>query len=232
MAPDKRQQKLERKAAKRKAKQKAARSGAQTLGRKALLRKAATWPVMECWINEAWEDPMQLNQLVLARRNPNTGEVIMASYLVDRACLGVKNAMVGRFEDAQEFRTEFLQGVQARQEMMRTDEHHVAAVIKAGLDYATNLKFRPHRDYAEAAIMLGDADPAVFTEPIPVGGTEGKPFFVSGPYDNPDKIMAHLNRLLGAEGFHYMAAIDPETGGWLSEEDDGWLEIDEDEAIE
>jgi len=196
---------------------------------KAQLREAANWPVMECWVNEEWRDPMQLNQVVLARRNPSTGSVAVASYLVDRACLGVKNALVAKFATAHEYRTEFLQGVQMRQEMIRVDVDLAAAIVKAGLDYAASLKFRPHRDYADAAILLGDADPTAVTETIPVGGQEGKPFFVAGPYDNVDKIVAHLERVLGPGGFHFMAPIDPETGDWLSEDDENWLEIDDDE---
>lgn len=228
MPPNNRQKKLERKAAKRK-KQKAQQRSRPVMGRKAQLREAATWPVMECWVNREWQDPMHLNQVVLARRNPNTGIIVLASYLVDRACLGVKNALVANFATAQEYRERFLAGVKERQDMIQVDVNHVAAIVKAGLDYAASLNFRPHRDYAEAAILLGDADPTAFTEPIPVGGPEGKPFFISGPYDNVDKIMAHLTRLLGPEGVHYMAAFDPETGDWVSHDDEEWLEIDDDD---
>ncbi|MBP8862818.1 MAG: hypothetical protein KBH71_01040 [Anaerolineae bacterium] len=232
MSPNKRQQKLERKAAKRK-KQKAQQRSRPVMGRKAQLRLAATWPVMECWVNRDWRDPMQLNQVVLARRDPITGMVALASYLVDRACLGVKNALIATFPTAQEYRERFLRGVQERQDMIQVDVNLAAAIIKAGLDYAASLKFQPHRDYAEAAILLGDADPAAVTEEIPVGGLEGKPFFVAGPYDNPTKIIAHLERLLGPEGYYFMAPFDPATGMFLKpEEGEDWLEMeieDEDE---
>ncbi len=230
MSPDKRQQKLERKAAKRK-KQKAQQRSRPVAGRKAQLRLAATWPVMECWVNRDWRDPMKLNQIVLARRDPHTGMVALASYLVDRACLGIKNALVANFPTAQEYREQYLRGVQERQDMIQVDVNLAAAIIKAGLDYAASLDFRPHRDYAEAAILLGDADPTAVTEEIPVGGSEGKPFFVAGPYDNSTKIIAHLERLLGPEGYHFLAPFDLATGMFLeSEEDEDRLEIeDEDE---
>ncbi|NMC01863.1 MAG: hypothetical protein GYA30_05760 [Chloroflexi bacterium] len=229
MSPNKRQQKLERKAAKRK-KQKAQQRSRPVAGRKAQLRLAATWPVMECWVNRDWRDPTKLNQVVLARRDPTTGMVALASYLVDRACLGVKNALVANFPTAQEYRERFLRGVQERQDMIQVDVNLAAAIIKAGLDYAASLKLHPHRDYAEAALLLGDADPTAVTEEIPVGGPEGKPFFIAGPYDNPTKIIAHLERLLGPEGYHFMAPLDPATGMFLeSEDEEDWLEI-EDEA--
>lgn len=193
MPKDNRQKKLERKAAKRKEK-KAQQRSRPVVGRKAQLMLAATWPVMECWVNKEWRDPLQLNQVVLARRDPRTGVVVVASYLVDRACLGVKNAMVASFATAQEFRDKLLAHVRKSQDLVLIDVNLAAAIVKAGLDYAASLKFRPHPDYAEAAILLGDADPTVVKETIPVGGPEGKPFFVSGPYDNVEKIMRHLER--------------------------------------
>ncbi len=226
MSPNTRQQKLERKAAKRKAKQKAVRAAGTYSGHKAYLRQAATWPVLECWANQDWRDPTKLNQVILARRNPLTGEVAMASFLVDRACLGIKNALAARFVTAQEFRTQYLANAGRNQALSQVDVNLAAAIVKAGLEYAASLKFRPHRDYTEAAILLGDADPSAITETIAVGGPEGKPFFIAGPYDNPDKIMAHLRRLLGPDEFHFTAPIDPATGAWLSHDDENWLEIE------
>lgn len=227
MPPSDRQRKLERKTAKRKKQKAQQRSYPAVLGRKAQLRQAATWPVMECWVNRDWRDPMQLNQVVVARRDPSTRTVVAAAFLVDRACLGVKNAAVARFATVWEYRDRFLSDFGKHQEMIPVDLNSAAAIVKAGLDYAASLKFRPHRDFVLAAILLGDADPTMVSETIPVGGPEGKPYFIAGPNDDPDRILAHLTQLCGPEGFHFSAPIDPLTGGWLSHDDDGWLDIDE-----
>ncbi len=227
MPKSRQQQRRERKAAKRKKQKAQQRSSPMVMGRKAQLRQAAKWPVLECWVNAEWRDPTQINQVVLARRDPHTGVVALAAYLVDLACLGVKNALVANFPSAREYRSAFLQDVKMRQEMVEVDVNLVAAIIKAGLEYAASLKFRPHPDYAEAAILLGDADPDAVEEPIPVGGPEGKPFFIAGPYDNVDKIITHLTRLLGQDGFRFMAPVDIETGQWLPHDEENWLEIDD-----
>ncbi len=71
---------------------------------------------------------------------------------------------------------------------------------------------RPHRDFEEASILLQDADPDSVAVQIPVGGPEGKPFYVSGLYDNVLKIMARLRNRLGLDGFTYLIHLDSEHG--------------------
>lgn len=234
MPKSSRQAKLERKAAKRK-KQKQQRGGSgSTLGRRAQVLQAATWPLMECRVNETWRDPMQLTQVVLARRSQSTGEVAAAAYLVDRACLGVKNALVARFATAQAYRSQFAEHFGGFQEMIPVDLDLAAAIIQVGLDYAASLEFRPHRDYAEAALLLGDADPLAVVEDIAVGGSDGKPHFVAGPYDNPTRVIKHLERLLGPGNFYFTAPVDPEFGEFLAGETGDWAEIsdsDDDDGV-
>ncbi|MDX9956114.1 MAG: hypothetical protein RBT75_18590, partial [Anaerolineae bacterium] len=170
MPKSSRQASLERKAAKRK-KQKQQRGGSgSTLGRRARVLQAATWPLLECWINDDWRDPMQLTEAVVARRNKSTGEIVAAAFLLDRACLGVKNAMIANFATAQPYRSEFLGHFEGFHTMVQVELDLIAAIIKAAVDYAASLEFRPHRDYAEAALLLGDADPLAVLESIPVGG--------------------------------------------------------------
>jgi len=56
-------------------------------------------------------------------------------------------------------------------------------------------------------LVLGDADPDACDVPIPLGGKDGKPFFIAGPYDNVDRIMAKLTRKLGPDGFHFLFPV-------------------------
>jgi hypothetical protein len=193
------------------------------MGRKAILRQAARWPLLGCWVNKDWRDPEKLNQVVVARRDPHTGKVVTGVVLLDRACLGAKNAFVANFATAAEFRKELLGHIRQVQELIEIELNLAAAIIKAGIDYAAQFGFRPHADYREAAILLGAADPDAVTEEIAVGGSEGKPLYVSGPYDNPEKIMAQLRRKVGPDGFHFVHAI----GGSLEGFEE--LEIEEDD---
>lgn len=176
-----------------------------------MLRQALAWPVLECWVNEEWQDPTQLNQVVVVRQDPLTGEVRVGTYLVDRACLGVKNAYAANFINAESFRREMFSGMIERQNLIKVDFNLVAKIVKVGIEYAAQFGFRPHRDYLEASILLQDADPDSVDVEIPVGGPEGKPFFIAGPYDNADKIRARLTQQLGPGGFNYWLPIDPDS---------------------
>lgn len=230
MPKSSRQAKLERKATKRK-KQKQQQRGVPVVGRKAELLKAATWPLLECWVNENWHDTHHLNQVIVSRRNPNTDEIITAAFLVDRACLGVKRALIHRFPTIRAYRTDFLADIQSYQKMGEVELDFAAAIIKAGLDYAAGLEFYPPREYAETALLLGDADPTTVTVTIPVGGDDGKPFFVAGPQDNARKVTAQLERLLGPNGYHFIVPFLPETDDSLLDEESDWEEVpNEDEA--
>ncbi|MBN2390367.1 MAG: hypothetical protein JXR84_06575 [Anaerolineae bacterium] len=234
MPKSRREQKRARREAKRKEKRKAIKTQSQPRGKKAMLRAALAWPVMECWVNEDWEDPTQLNQVIVTRRDPATGEVYAATYLVDRACLGVKNADAANFIDAGEFRREVLSILGQNQELIQIDFNLAAKIVKTGIEYAAQFGFRPHRDYRDASILLQDADPDAVDVEIPVGGPEGKPFFIAGPYDNADKIMSRLRQQLGPEGFNFMMPIDPETGFFLDDDEDeeDILDVDDVEIIE
>lgn len=226
MPKSKQQKNRERHAAKRKAKRRSGRARLIPMGRKAILRRAARWPLLGCWVNKDWQDPEKLNQVVVARRDPHTGEVVAGVVLMDRACLGAKNAFVANFEIAAEFRKELLGHIGQAQELIEIELNLAAAIIKAGIDYAAQFGFRPHADYQEAAILLGVADPDAVTEEIAVGGPEGKPLYVAGPYDNPEKIMAQLRRKVGPDGFNFVHALGGPPEGFDDFED---LEIEEDD---
>jgi len=224
MPTNRRQQKRARHAAKRKAKRKATRPRSAPTSVRSMLTRALKWPLMECWVNADWKDPTQLNQVIVARRNPMTGEVYAGVYLVDRACLGVKDAYPANFVSAGEFRRKLLVHVQQSQDLMRIDFDLAAAIVKAGLDYAAQFGFRPHRDYHNAAILLQDAKPEAVNKDIPVGGPEGKPFFIVGPHDNAQRILSRLERNPGPGNYHFMAPFDPEMEMELPEE--MWEEVE------
>lgn len=239
MPKSRREQKRARREARRKEKRKASRSRSAPRSRRTMLHEALNWPVMECWVNEDWEDPAALNQVVVARRNPMTGVVYASVILVDRACLGVKNAYASNFVDAGQFRRELLSHIRQSQELVRINFNLAAAIVEAGLEYAAQFGFRPHRDYRDASILLKDANPGAVDVEIPVGGEDGKPFFVAGPYDNVDRIIAKLLRQLGPDGFHYLAPTVEETaldlldeGDWELIEEDGEEALDDGDIID
>ena len=200
----KRQQKTrERKAAKRKARQSSVPSAPRS--DRGWLRGSADWPLHECLVAKEWREPGAIVQILVSRRSPE-GQIAAGVFLVDLGCLGVKNAFGRVFTTQGEYVAELRKGVLAHQEMIPADLNLAAKIIREGVAYARELGFRPNRDIRDAQLVLGDADPDACDEEIPLG-KEGKPIFVSGPYDNVERILDKLTRKLGPDGFHYLVGL-------------------------
>jgi hypothetical protein len=218
MAQDskKRQKALQRKAAKRKQK-KSGFKGLLRLGGGSLLRQAGNWPLHEILLTEDWEAEGNIIQILVARKSTQ-GQLVIGVFLVDLGCLGVKNAFA-RPVDAYEYR-EIRQGFREHQAMKSTrDLNLVAKIIEESVAYARKFGFEPNRDYHKAKLVLGNADPNACPVKIPLGGRDGKPFFVAGPYDNVNRIMAKLTKAVGPDGFHYLMPIGPDTEILLDDEE-------------
>jgi hypothetical protein len=195
-----RQRKLERKTQKRSQHRP---SSVRVGGQRILPRAAGEWPLLEAWLHQNWRDTAQINQILVARRGP-AGQIGVGSFVVDLGCLGVKNAF-GYQLDPDEYRN-LLRDMKSRQEMVKADLNLVAKILREAIAYADALGFKPHRDYRQAAPILGDADPDACAEEIPLG-QDGKPLYISGPYDNVDAILAKLRRAVGPDGFHYLVHL-------------------------
>lgn len=200
-----RQKSLERKAAKRKQKKHVITRQATPTTFRASLRAAAKWPLLECLATKNWQNPGELIQIIVARESPD-GEVAVGVFLVDLGCLGVKNAYAKLLSYRDEYQDLVREPTTARQPMAPMHLNLAAKIVREGIEYARSLGFTPNRDYPDAAILLGDADPDAVRTPIPLG-KDGKPFFVNGPYDNVPKIMNQLERAVGPGNFEFIAAL-------------------------
>lgn len=203
--PKKRQKSLARKAAKRKAKKKASQPF-KFAARTPSLSKAGEWPLLECLIAKNWRDTSQITQIVVARQ-ADTDHVAVGAFLIDLGCLGVKNALAKVFISKGEYQREYRSHVMQSQPMQKCDLDLAAKVIDEATKYAQSLGFKPHRDARQALKVLGDANPQNRSETVPLGGEDGKPFFVAGPYDNARRIMQTLDRNVGEGNYHYLIPL-------------------------
>jgi hypothetical protein len=74
-------------------------------------------------------------------------------------------------------------------------------LVFGAIDYARGLGFQPHTTFADTADQLGawDGPPAI------TFGRNGKPFYLSGPHDNPYKVIKTLEQAVGSPpNFDYM----------------------------
>ena len=202
----KRQQKLAKKAAKRKAvlatkKPVGSADGVVPHGRHAL--PAASAPIHECLVADSLFD-IGIGNVIVSRKMPN-GFIGAAFFLVDVFCLGIKDTFYEVLSPAEyDYRVSGLQ-----HETFRAIHPTCARKFVEGAEaYARDLGFPPHPDYQRARQIFGDLDATVCPTHY-VFGRDGKPFFLSGPYDTPARcrrIIDTLTRRCGPEGFHFTVA--------------------------
>ena len=231
--PRKRQKKLERRNAKRHEK-KHQIVKARNAGMGERLEAATKYPILHSSISEVlWEEG--IGWVLLSRQLPD-GSVALAVFLVDRWCLGVKDAIaqvVGHYT----YEKEFLRKMQSQSAWRQVSPATARKFVEAAVAYAASFGFAPHADYHKAKHIFGAINPAESTEELEFG-KDGKPFFFAGPNDTPERsrqILAALAHKCGPDGFHYvipMVGSDRFLPNVLIGEDEGGEFIDEEDYDE
>ncbi len=205
-----RQRKLEQRRRKRaQAHSREASPTARPTRLRAQLQEAGQWPLEDCLLTQGWQQPGEIIQILIARRSP-WGQIAAGVFLVDLGCLGVKNAFASMFDSRSGYR-KLRNHIRRDQTLVTADPDLVAKIVREGLVYARRLGFEPNPDYREAMLVLGDANADACDLPIPLG-KDGKPFFISGPYDNIPLIMSKLEKAVGSGGFYYMLGFEEQDG--------------------
>jgi len=170
----------------------------------ALFRKAGEYPLYECLIGGDLEEGMALITVV---RQQSEHLLMGAVYIVDTYCLGLKNTHCWKgctvTDYTLEQRPEHVAEFNARPATLE----RVHQIIYGAIDYARALDFRPHADFRIARHFIGESDDFPRDESLEFG-KDGKPLYFAGPRDNYAKIMKHLEKRLGTDGFHYILPVD------------------------
>ena len=172
------------------------------------MHQSQEWPVLEALVTTDWPEEDALVTVLVARQSPRSGKVGAATFLVDLGCLGIKNSIVRLFPSSRDYANGLRRDALARQEFHAADFDLAAKIVLTGEAYARRLGLSQPADAAQAKLLLAGADPSACAIPVRTGGRDGKPHFVSGPYDDAQRIMAHLTRTLGEGGFHYTVRLD------------------------
>ena len=164
-----------------------------------LLRLAAGRPLGPAFMSHDWEssDPSlpELVAVVVTRWAP--GQILIGGLaLVDRTCLGVKNAML--FPPETELGLEQRVARIGREigSLRRVDPLAAQSVVYHAIEYARSLGFAPHRDFPEA---LFGPRPSVLLD-TPMARPE-QPYYVPGHEDDVAEVIARLSAAVGPEGF-------------------------------
>jgi hypothetical protein len=139
--------------------------------------------------------------LVVIARETEYNQISVSSCLLDIWCLGVKDAIPPRTVDRIKYQ-EFVEGLfQLFPGKPQEVPLEVAqGIIFSACEYAASLGFKPHEDFKKVRSHIGEWDEKTRIE----CGRNGKPFYVSGPYDNPKKIIATLMKNKGKGNFDFI----------------------------
>ena len=209
--PRRRQKKLERRAAKRKTKRhEIARVRAAGLPER--FAAAASCPVHDCWISSGFDEE-GIGHLCLTRRLP-TGELAVANFLIDRYCLGVKDTLVAIMAPS-EYEERMVGRVRRQLGCEPLDPPSLRKMVEGAVEYARGLGFSPDPDYARGRLLFGDLDAAQARRECEYG-KGGKPVFISGPNDTPERcrfILRMLEEHCGRGNFEFMVMGDEASLG-------------------
>jgi hypothetical protein len=187
-----------------------------------------------CWVSPGWRHGLRVEArpkwpddigppteasdsgvaFVLVAVPDGHNRLSMCGYLVDTWCLGVKNAMGPKRMTRYEFQT-FKRHCYGpwESEGMPVQLEFARHLVFGAVDYARSLGFEPHPDFTLARRALGSwEEPSAITF-----GRDGKPFYLNGPYEDPQRVLAALERAVGRGGFDFAVSLNE-----LGDLDDGY----------
>ncbi|WP_280892004.1 hypothetical protein [Streptomyces sp. LBL] len=184
-------------------------------------------PVVGCWVNAGWSvgldmakapewaaaDPLGQEpdpgtggfaQILLARQE-RASRVTVTGFLVDVYCLGVKNVTdpeVMGSGSLTSYVPMYYSAFECRPLAIAVEQ--AQTIVHDAVAYSRSLGFEPADGFADAAVHLG-APPG--DRPVIGFGRDGRPCYLSGPYDNPRKVVQNLERTCGPDNYDYVAHL-------------------------
>ncbi len=175
---------------------------------KYLKTRVRNLPFHECLIDKQWQEK-GIASIFISRKQPS-GKYSFGCYMVDIYCLGLKDTFANLHfteDEYQDTKNKIFDDVKIIQS--ECDIVFAHNLIYGAIDYAAEIGFKPHKDFAISEYIL---NPDLVDDGIDEieFGQDGQPLYIKGPYDDADKIMAILNRntngkyhyIIGEDGFH------------------------------
>jgi hypothetical protein len=202
---NRRRKKLEVRRVRRK-EQKRALARFESAGMNARMAIAQNWPVSDVRVaTDLWDDG--IGYVALARRGRNN-QVAYANFLVDVYCLGVKNVALfigpeGQWHDMLEGAAEHGMNLET------ATPEYARKLVEGAVSFARSCGLEPHPDWPVAARIFGDIDPTRCLNEFTFG-KDGKPFYIAGPFDSPERVQqitVALAKNAGPDHFDYVIPI-------------------------
>ncbi len=176
------------------------------------LQNAREYPLYGCWIMTGWKDT-GITSVVVARKQDND-HIMFGVYLMDYYCLGVKSASTWANYTRNRFERELDKMLSGAPESCSVELAH--ELIYGAIEYAEKLGFQPHPDFYhdKADLMLDPPDTHPRENNVSFG-KDGKPLYISGPFDNELKSRSIINTLMrtcGEGNFDYIVMVGGKPG--------------------
>jgi len=168
------------------------------------LEQARGFPMLGCWVMEGWQE-QGITPVIVARLQADN-RVVFGAFMVDIFCLGVKNALWEADVSRNRFERELPRMCSDAPEACEASLAH--EIVYGALEYARRYGFEPHRDFVKASLVLDPPDAQARIHHVEFGH-EGKPLFVSGPYDNARAVVNQLMHTAGEGNFDYIVGFGP-----------------------
>ncbi len=180
------------------------RSSLDYAAKKRLIKSAYTFPIDHVYINSDWKES-GLARITVSRLQAN-GRLILANFLVDIFCLGVKDAFCHADIAREEMLDEILPACYFDQEPIQVQLNCAKSIIFGAIAYAQKLGFQAHSDFNLARYVLGD-ETITQEHDITFGGPQNKPFYIAGPHDDIAKIQRQLIKEVGVNGYDFLLPV-------------------------
>jgi len=158
------------------------------------IHHARDLPVHECLITRDWRDNGLA--LVVLSRQVRDDRLVVATYLVDLYCLGLKDTMFFPNKTIPEYKAMLRKVFRSETPPVKCSPKLARILVYGAIEYAARFGFQPHKDFRITQYALEpDDSPAI---PIDVTfGHNGRPLFIAGPNDNVRKVVRQLETATG-----------------------------------
>jgi len=157
--------------------------------------RARNLPVYKCYVNKNWKEA-QLASVLITRKHTN-GNVTMGNYLVDLKLRGIKDCTY-KFNESP-VQTEDL--IKRYPDLYDECDYNLAHnIIHAGLEFAGDYGFDPHKDFKTAQFILEEDTDDIPLMEIPLGD-DGIPVLELHPGESGQREIALLEKTAG-DNFH------------------------------
>ncbi len=161
--------------------------------------RAKDLPFHQCLILRNWQEA-GLASIFISKKQPS-GLFVFGVYMVDIFCLGLKNTFCSANVTQPEI-DDLLEKFERQSGGYDLCDIVLAHnIIFGAIDYAAELGFSPQKDFAVSQYILNEDLIDDGIDEIEFG-KYGQPYYFVGPYDNPARIIATLDKSVGSGNYH------------------------------